>query len=169
MIYLRKLNSSDLSFLNYVENDHENWKSSNTISKFENKELISLINQSKLPISLTKQLRLVICKKSDHFRIGFIDLFDIDFKNSRSGVSLIVADKNNRSKGYGSLALNILVEYALKRLKIKNLYCNISNKNLASIKCFESVGFRKISFNGEYTKSLSKKFNFNSISQFVCT
>ena len=47
--------------------------------------------------------------------------------------------------------------------------CNISNKNLASIKCFESVGFRKISFNGEYTKSLSKKFNFNSISQFVCT
>jgi diamine N-acetyltransferase len=110
MIYLRKLNSSDLSFLNYVENDHENWKSSNTISKFENKELISLINQSKLPISLTKQLRLVICKKSDHFRIGFIDLFDIDFKNSRSGVSLIIADKNNRSKGYGSLALNILVK-----------------------------------------------------------
>ena len=48
MIYLRKLNDSDLSFLNYVENDHENWKSSNTISKFENKELKLLINQSKI-------------------------------------------------------------------------------------------------------------------------
>ena len=118
MIYLRKLNDSDLSFLNYVENDHENWKSSNTISKFENNELKLLINQSKIPINLTKQLRLVICKKSDHYRIGFIDLFDIDFKNSRSGVSLIIADKNNRSKGYGSLALSILIEYALKRLKI---------------------------------------------------
>ena len=82
---------------------------------------------------------------------------------------MIITDKNNRSKGYGSLALNILVKYALKRLKIKSLYCNISNKNLASIKCFEFVGFRKVSFNGEYTKSLSKKFNFNSISQFVCT
>ena len=57
-------------------------------------------------------------------------VFDIDFKNSRSGVSLIIADKNNRSKGYGSLALNILIKYALKRLKIKNLYCNISNQNL---------------------------------------
>tara|TARA_B100001057_G_scaffold243383_1_gene243752 strand:+ start:582 stop:1091 length:510 start_codon:yes stop_codon:yes gene_type:complete len=169
MIYLRKLNESDLSFLNYVENDNENWKSSNTISKFDNKEFKSLIKQSKLPINLTRQLRLVICKKSDHSRIGFIDLFDINFKNSKSGVSLIIADKNNRSRGYGSLALNILLEYALKRLKIKNLFCNISNKNLASIKCFESVGFRKVLFNGEYAKSLSRKFNFNSISQFVCT
>ena len=169
MIYLRKLNESDLSFLNYVENDNENWKSSNTISKFDDKEFKSLIKQSKLPINLTRQLRLVICKKSDHSRIGFIDLFDINFKNSKSGVSLIIADKNNRSRGYGSLALNILLEYALKRLKIKNLFCNISNKNLASIKCFESVGFRKVLFNGEYAKSLSRKFNFNSISQFVCT
>ena len=169
MIYLRKLNESDLSFLNYVENDNENWKSSNTISKFDNKEFKSLIKQSKLPINLTRQLRLVICKKSDHSRIGFIDLFDINFKNSKSGVSLIIADKNNRSRGYGSLALNILLEYALKRLKIKNLFCNISNKNLASIKCFESVGFRKVLFNSEYAKSPSRKFNFNSISQFVCT
>ena len=79
MICLRKLNDSDLSFLNYVENDHENWISSNTISKFENKELKLLINQSKLPINLTKQLRLVICKKSEHFRIRLIDLIDIDF------------------------------------------------------------------------------------------
>ena len=89
MIYLRKLNDSDLSFLNYVENDHENWKSSNTISKFENKELKLLINQSKLPINLTKQLRLVICKKSDHSRIGFIDLFDYDSINKKAGVGTV--------------------------------------------------------------------------------
>ena len=67
---------------NDAENDNENWKSSNTISKFDNKEFKSLIKQSKLPINLTRQLRLVICKKSDHSRIGFIDLFDINFKNS---------------------------------------------------------------------------------------
>ena len=98
-----------------------------------------------------------------------ISKLDIDFTNSSAGVSLIIANKNERSKGYGSLALNKLIKYSVKELNINKLYCNILNDNLASIKCFESAGFKRISFDGTYTKSLSEKFNKNKVAQFICT
>ena len=169
MIYLRKLNYDDLPFLRSVENDHSNWNTSNTIQNYNDDELKCLIDYSMLPISLSKQIRFVICLDLNQQRLGFIDLFDIDFTKSSAGVSLIIANKNERSKGYGSLALNKLIKYSVKELNINKLYCNILNDNLASIKCFESAGFKRISFDGTYTKSLSEKFNKNKVAQFICT
>ena len=169
MIYLRKLNYNDLPFLRSVENDHSNWDTSNTIQNYNDDELKCLIDDSMLPISLSKQIRFVICLDLNQQRLGFIDLFDIDFTKSSAGVSLIIANKNERSKGYGSLALNKLIKYSVKELNINMLYCNILNDNIASIKCFESAGFIRISFDGTYTKSLSEKFNSNNVAQFICT
>ena len=85
MIYLRKLNYNDLPFLRSVENDHSNWDTSNTIQNYNDYELKCLIDDSMLPISLSKQIRFVICLDLNQQRLGFIDLFDIDFTKSSAG------------------------------------------------------------------------------------
>ena len=101
------------------------------------------------------QLRLVI-SDYDNISIGLIDLFDVDFKNLKAGVGILI-NKNNRDKGYAKEALGILIEYSFKYLNLHQLYCNIIENNKPSINLFKSLGFIEVGlkkdwvyFKGEY-------------------
>lgn len=76
--------------------------------------------------------------------LGLIDIFGFDFKNLRAGIGVLIKDKENRRKGIGSEALQLLISYCFKSLHLHQLYCNISEDNKASLKLFESQGFERI-------------------------
>ena len=168
MIYLRKLKIDDLDYLNSVENDKSFWKYSFQNQHYSDDELLQFIHTSQLPIEQTNQIRFVICKNETDEQIGFIDLFEIDFTKSQAGISILIPNSANRSKGYGKLSLKKIINYAKKKLKIKNLYCNVLGDNLSSINCFKSVDFREISKNSKSYVS-STVNNHESIIQMQCT
>ena len=167
MIYLRKLTIDDFDYLNSVENNKSFWKYSFQNQNYSNDELIQFIYDSQLPIEQTKQIRFVICKTETDEQLGFVDLFEIDFTKSQAGISILISDTQNRSKGYGKLSLKKIIEYASEDLNIKNLYCNISNDNTLSINFFKSVGFKEISKNSNLYVS-STDINYESIIQLQC-
>ena len=105
MIYLRKLTIDDFDYLNSVENNKSFWKYSFQNQYYSNDELIQFIYDSQLPIEQTKQIRFVICKTETDEQLGFVDLFEIDFTKSQAGISILISDTQNRSKGYGKLSL----------------------------------------------------------------
>ena len=167
MIYLRKLTIDDFDYLNSVENNKFFWKYSFQNQYYSDDELIQFIHNSKLPIEQTNQIRFVICKTQTNEQIGFVDLFEIDFTKSQAGISILISDTQNRSRGYGKLSLKKIIKYASEDLNIKNLYCNISNDNTLSIKFFKSVGFKEISKNSiQYVSSTDT--NYESIIQLQC-
>ena len=168
MIYLRNLTIDDFDYLNSVENNKSYWKYSLQNKYYSKDELIQFIFDSQLPIEQTNQIRFVICKSKSNEQIGFIDLFDIDFLKSNAGISILISNSANRSKGYGKLSLKRIINYAKKELKIKNLYCNVLDDNLSSINCFKSVDFREISKNSKSYVS-STVNNHESIIQMQCT
>ena len=90
-----------------------------------------------------KQLRLVISNYKDN-ALGMIDIFDFDFKNRRAGIGILVKEISDRQNGYGSEALNLLINYCFTHLDLHQLYCNISEDNKASIKLFSNHGFDKV-------------------------
>ena len=167
MIYLRKLTIDDFDYLNSVENNKSFWKYSFQNQNYSNDELIQFIYDSQLPIEQTKQIRFVICKNETDERLGFVDLFEIDFTKSQAGISILISDTQNRLKGYGKLSLKKIIKYAAEDLNIKNLYCNISNDNTLSINFFKSVGFKEISKNSNLYVS-STDINYESIIQLQC-
>ena len=115
----------------------------------------------------TNQIRFVICKTETDEPLGFIDLFEIDFTKSQAGISILISNSENRSKGYGKLSVKKICEYARKALKIKNLYCNISVDNIFSLNFFKSVGFKEISKNNNlYVSSIDN--HHESIIQMQC-
>ena len=115
----------------------------------------------------TNQIRFVICKTETDDPLGFIDLFEIDFTKSQAGISILISNSENRSKGYGKLSVKKICEYARKELKIKNLYCNISVDNILSLNFFKSVGFKEISKNNNlYVSSIDN--HHESIIQMQC-
>ena len=167
MIYLRKLTIDDFDYLNSVENNKSFWIYSFQNQHYSDDELIQFIHDSQLPVEKTNQIRFVICKKETDKQIGFVDLFEIDFTKSQAGISILISDTQNRSRGYGKLSLNKIIKYARKELNLKNLYCNISNDNISSINFFRSFGFKEISKNSNLYVS-SNDNNHESIIQLQC-
>ena len=142
-IYLRALELEDLDFIHTIENDERFWEISNTQTPFSRYILKQYLENAHLDIFEAKQLRLVI-SDYDNVAIGMIDLFDFDFKNNRAGVGILVKDFSNRQKGYGTEALQLLVDYSFQHLKLHQLYCNITEDNKSSIALFSNQGFEKI-------------------------
>lgn len=148
-IYLRALEPEDLQFIYDIENDISLWTLSDTQTPYSRYVLKQYLENAQQDIFEAKQLRLVICK-NNNASIGLIDVFDFDAKNKRAGIGILIKDEANRSKGYGKEALELLVHYCFKALHLHQVYANISESNLASLKLFESIGFKKIGLKADW-------------------
>ena len=149
-INLRPLILEDLAFLYTIENDESLWELSQVQRPFSKDVLQTYLETAHNDIKILKQLRLVITSKTNE-PIGFIDLFDFDAHNKHAGVSIVLTEPH-RGKGYGKDALSLLMDYSFKDLGLYQLYSNVLEDNIASIRLFESVGFQKV--------GLKKKWRF---------
>jgi diamine N-acetyltransferase len=140
---LRALEPFDLELLYIWENNTEIWEVGNTLTPFSRFVLHQYLENSHRDIQETKQLRLIIELKKDkpYVPIGIIDLFDIDFYNQRAAIGILIADEKHRNKGYASNAIDLIEEYALKKLDFKQLHCKIACENKTSLKLFQSKGY----------------------------
>lgn len=159
-IYLRALEQSDLDFLYRLENDTDVWEVSGTTTPYSKHTLQLYLDNSHRDIYDVKQLRLCVCDTTDAV-VGLIDLFDFDPKNKRAGVGIIILADQNKNKGYGTEALELLCGYSKVTLELHQLYCSILEDNQASIHLFSKLGFKKIgvkkdwiSSNGEFKNEI---------------
>lgn len=158
-IYLRALEPEDLEFLYAIENNEAIWEVSNTITPYSRFLLRHYLENAQQDIFETKQLRLAICLSADDRALGLIDLFDFDPLNRRAGVGIIIKNENERSKGYGKEALELVVNYALQHLQLHQLYANIGEENAASSTLFTTFGFQKIGVKKDWNSRNGKFFD----------
>lgn len=151
-VYLRALEPDDLDFLYELENDPSIWEISGTLAPYSKKVLRAYLENAHRDIYEVKQLRLCVCN-AEHERLGLIDLFDFDPKNLRAGVGIVIMNPNDRNKGVGQKALQLLVDYAFEALGLHQLYANILEENTGSIRLFEKVGFEKVGLKKDWIKS----------------
>jgi diamine N-acetyltransferase len=142
-IYLRALEPEDLELIYVIENDESIWEVSQTQTPYSRFLIKQYLENCHKDIYEVKQLRLVIMSK-ENVPIGFVDLFDFDPKNDKVGVGVLVFDKF-RGEKYGKSALELLIKYVFKNLYVHQIYANVLEDNLVSIKLFESLGFVKSS------------------------
>jgi diamine N-acetyltransferase len=140
-VLLRAMESADVEILYLWENDVDVWKYSNTRLPYSKSLLEQFIEGSSNEIFVDKQVRFIICEQSTGKPVGTVDLFDFDPINMRAGVGILIADEENRGKGYAKEALQLAVNYSFTQLRLHQLYCDITNDNQGSIKLFETLGF----------------------------
>ena len=141
IITLRAIEPEDIELLYSWENDPEIWEVSHTLVPYSKYILALYIKNSDKDIYETKQLRLMI-DTNEGKTVGAIDLFDFEPHHSRVGVGLLIHNKEDRSKGYASEALDLLISFCFKKLNIHQLYANIESRNKISLGLFEKHGFR---------------------------
>ncbi|MDA9550848.1 GNAT family N-acetyltransferase [Flavobacteriaceae bacterium] len=165
-IFLRALELEDINYLFSIENNEKYWSISDSQIPFSKYLLNRYLNNSNMDIYEAKQLRLVIAD-FQNITIGLIDLFDIDFKNNRAGVAIIINEKM-RSKGFAKEALELLIKYSKTHLSLHQLYCNILEDNTHSVNLFKSVEFKQVGLKKDWIK-FDGKYKNELLLQLICT
>lgn len=149
-VYLRALEPEDLDFVHKIENNEDFWEISSTQAPYSKFLIRQYIENAHRDIYDIKQLRLVICSKRGR-QIGLIDVFDLEPKDKRAAIGILIAEKKDRKKGFGSESLKLLCDYCFTHLGLHQVYANVSEGNEESARIFENNGFRKIGLKKDWT------------------
>jgi diamine N-acetyltransferase len=141
-IKLRALELSDIDVLYDLENDSSLWTLSNTLAPFSKYILKKYLEASVKDIYEAKELRLMIDFDDTGITlpIGIIDIFDFDPFHKRAGLGIVINAKFRR-QNHAFNALVLVIDYCFNYLNLHQLYCNISEDNIASIKLFQKLDF----------------------------
>jgi diamine N-acetyltransferase len=158
-IRLRAIEPADLNNIYKWENDPDNWLISNTITPFSAHILNKYIEHAQKDIYEARQLRLMIDLMNDsgaaEETIGTVDLFDFDPVHQRAGIGILIANQENRMKGFAYESLTILIRYAFETLHLHQLYCHIALDNQASLNLFKKLGFSEIGIKRDWLRGKS--------------
>lgn len=140
-ITLRSPEPEDLELMYAMENDTTLWSVGNATLPYSRYTLRAYLEQSRQDLFSEHQARFVI-ELAGGEAAGMIDLAEYDPLNSRAEVCIGLLGRH-RGKGIATETMQLLCEYAFKKLHIHQLYAYVPQWNNKSITLFEKNGFEK--------------------------
>jgi RimJ/RimL family protein N-acetyltransferase len=80
---------------------------------------------------------------ADDRLIGFAAFFSIEWNNGSATIAMGIGDPEYRSKGYGSDALHLLLNYAFCELNLYRIGLDVNGNNPSAIRLYQKVGFKE--------------------------
>ncbi len=75
--------------------------------------------------------------------IGNCGIENVSHQDRIGTVGIFIGDENNRSNGYGTEALKLLLDYGFNYLNLNNIMLTVKSFNERAIKCYQKVGFKE--------------------------
>ena len=138
MIHLRKIEPTDLPYLYQWENDASVWAGGSNHNPLSQQDMRDYIAATTGDIYRDGQLRLII--EEDGKTLGCIDLFDFDPRNRRAALGMYIVPEE-RGKGVGKHALQVMEDYAFGHLNLRVLYAVIASTNTACSTLYAHAGY----------------------------
>ena len=122
-----------------VESDSLQWVQNSLVAPFSRENILQYACNYEADPYLAEQLRLIIVDKSDK-RIGIADLYELSPQHHTSMVGIYILPEF-RNAGNGINALNLLEQYALNILNLRQLGAKIVDGNDLSMQLFLKAGY----------------------------
>lgn len=84
-----------------------------------------------------------IWHRNDKKAIGYIELFDINWFDSKAYIGLMIGEPEYWRQGVGTEAIELITDYGFKELNLNKLYAIIFAPNSASCRCFEKNRYKR--------------------------
>ncbi|MCX7882683.1 MAG: GNAT family N-acetyltransferase [Brevinematales bacterium] len=76
--------------------------------------------------------------------IGSCSFKNIHWQRQCAEIGILIGDKSERYQGYGTEAVQLLVEYGFRVLGLRNIMLSVYDFNKSALRCYEKAGFKKI-------------------------
>jgi RimJ/RimL family protein N-acetyltransferase len=83
----------------------------------------------------------VICQLDDDQPIGTTGLFDLDHVNGSAGFGIVIGEKRLWGRGYGTDAVNALVDFGFGELRLERIWLEVYEFNERGRRSYEKSGF----------------------------
>lgn len=90
------------------------------------------------------KFQFAIVRLEDDELIGNCGFNELDLVNGKGSVGIFIGEEENRSKGYGTEALKLLISYGFEYLNLNNIMLSAYSFNERAIACYKKVGFKVI-------------------------
>lgn len=158
MIRIRPLIIDDAKSSFHWRNDKEVFKfTGNTYSNYISYE--TELEWIKRVIETPNEYRCAI--EVDNVYVGNIYLTDITEESAK--YHIFIGEKKYWGKGVAKEASKLILEYAFKTIKLKNVYLKVRYDNTRAIILYKKIGFKKISHCDEWINMVISATNFEII------
>lgn len=80
---------------------------------------------------------------NDDKLIGTISLERINYTNKSAILGIFIGDKDYLSKGYGTEAIRLLLDYGFNYINLHSIKLNLMSFNERALKCYKKCGFKE--------------------------
>ncbi len=91
--------------------------------------------------------------------LGNCSIFRITERNRKAEVGIFIGDKNDWSKGYGTEALTLLIDYGFNILNLNNIMLEVFSFNKRAFRSYKKIGFKVIGHRREALQIAGKKYD----------
>ena len=139
-VYLRPLEREDAPLLVPWFNDPEvtrNLRRYRPQTLRDEEAFLDKVTQSEHDVALG-----IVVRATDRL-IGVTGLHQIDFKNRHSCFGILIGEKAEWGKGYGTEATALIVKHAFETLNLNRVWLQVYDDNARARRSYVKVGFRE--------------------------
>ncbi|KAJ49882.1 RimJ/RimL family protein N-acetyltransferase [Clostridium tetanomorphum] len=85
----------------------------------------------------------VVRENSDGPMLGYVEIERISWNNGVGGIAIGIGDLKQCGKGYGTEALNLVMDFAFRELNLHRLQLITISYNERAINLYEKLGFKR--------------------------
>ena len=91
----------------------------------------------------TSDVMFGICPRDKDTLIGVTGLHKLDTKDRRADFGLLIGDKTQWGKGYGTEATRLMLDYAFGTLNLNKVTLEVFSNNPAGLRAYVKAGFQR--------------------------
>ena len=91
-----------------------------------------------------KKIVFSIIKLENDELIGNIELMNYKVSDRRATLGILIGSDNNRSKGFGTESINLLLDFAFNYMNLHSVELTVLDDNIRAQKCYHKVGFKDV-------------------------
>ncbi|WP_411953847.1 GNAT family N-acetyltransferase [Alkalibacillus sp. S2W] len=158
-ISLRKVEKNDAEKYHKWRNDTDVMFSTNpSLDLYSFEDTKDFVENVLMDNSSSKSY--IIIDRKNEITIGVTSLINIDYKNRNAESIIDIGEKEYWGQGYGTEALNLLLNYAFQELNLHRVSLKVFSFNEKAIRLYQKLGFKE---EGKSRQSLFRNGQWHDI------
>lgn len=104
-------------------------------------------------------VRFTIFERATGRPLGLTNLYAIDMHHRTAEFGLLIGDREQRGKGYGTTVSRMMLDYAFDRLELHNVMLRVYSDNEAGIGAYQKAGFQEFGRRTECRLLYGKRYD----------